>query len=179
MKPSRPRRPGGSRCASTTSLAVLLCLLQVACAAAARERMEALERSIKGYNEAYRWKNFEQAAGFLPANLQGAFLASYEEDDKSLHVEGYQVLAVDMPEPDHAKVRVRYRYMLLPSVTLEHRVVTQHWARVNRRWVLEHEDRPLRALEDPPASEDTFGGPNGDPAAVPADGFDEPGESAP
>jgi hypothetical protein len=140
-------------------------LVSAGCASSPRGGLDELRRSVEGYNEAYRWKNYERAAAFLPGELRPAFLASYEEDDKSLHVEGYQILAVDLKRPNLADVTVRFRYMQLPSVTLEKKVVTQHWAKVNDRWVLEHEDNPIRPVDPDAASgEAGFGGPT--PAAT-------------
>lgn len=147
------------------ALLLSTCAALSGCAATAQDRLDALRRSVEGYNEAYRWKNYERAAAFLPADLRAAFLASYEEDDKSLHVEGYQILSVSFESPDRADVKVRYRYMALPSVVLEQRVVTQHWARVNEQWILEHERDPIRPVEPGAAGLEGYGGPEGPPPA--------------
>ena len=120
----------------------------------------ALQDAVQAYNDAYRWKNYERAALYLPADVRGAFLATYEEDDKSLHVEGYQILQVKRPTEDAAQVVVRTRYMLLPSVTLETKSSVQHWHRLGDNWILESEDDPIRAI-DPgklPEDPDAFGG---------------------
>lgn len=127
---------------------------------------KALQDAVQAYNDAYRWKNYERAALYLPPDLRGAFLAAYEEDDKSLHVEGYQILQVQRPSEDAANVVVRTRFMLLPSVTLETKSSTQRWHRVSDRWILESEDDPIRAIDPSklPKNPDAFGGGAPEPA---------------
>lgn len=142
-------------------------LVSTSCATSpVQERMEALRSSVKEYNEAYRWKNYQRAAVFLPMDQRAAFVASYEEDDKALHVEGYQILAVNFASPEVADVKVRYRFMQLPSVTLERRIVTQHWARVSGQWTLEHENDSIREID--PELAKTFD-PNGFGGPLPED----------
>ena len=140
---------------------IALASLAMACATTRQDEMTSLKRSVEGYNEAFRWKNYPLAAAFLPAEERSAFVAAYEEEDKALHVEGYQILDVTMLSPEAATVSVRYRFMLLPSVTLERRTVTQHWARLKGRWRLEHEDdsiRPLRPTDEPTTADEAASG---------------------
>ena len=134
----------------------------------AKDNMDTLRRSVKGYNEAYRWKNFERAAAYLPEDVRMSFIATYEDDEKSLHVEDYQVLQVKVHDENTADVQVRVTYMMLPSVVVQRRRVTQHWHRVAGQWLLENEDNPIRDLneESTPKNPDAFGG--GEP---------EPGDS--
>ncbi|MEL6185016.1 MAG: hypothetical protein AAFU79_10365 [Myxococcota bacterium] len=141
---------------------LLSCAIASACASGPQPKLDELKSAVEAYNEAYRWKNYPRAASFLPPKQRPAFVASYEEDDKSLHIEGYQVIAVNVSSPEIADVKIRYQFMQLPSVTLEKRIVTQHWALVNGSWILEYEDAPIRPID--PAlvkdlSESTFGGP--------------------
>ena len=108
--------------------------------------LESLRRSVKAYNEAYRWKNFERASAYLPEDLRMSFLAAYEEDEKSLHIEGYQVMQVRMVDERAADVEIRVTYMMLPSVVVQNRRMTQHWHRIGGRWTLETEDNSIRPL---------------------------------
>lgn len=119
-----------------------------------------LQESVEAYNDAYRWKNYQRAALFLPNDMRAAFLATYEEDDKSLHVEDYQVLRADLLSEKSARVLVRTRFMQLPSVTLETKNLIQHWALVGERWILETEENSIREIDPTklPAELDTFGG---------------------
>lgn len=152
----------GARPALALGLILLTLGFEPGCAGSARPgRADDLRRSVEAYNEAYRWKNYARAAAFLPPDLRAPFVASYEEDDKSLHIEGYQVLAVDMRTPEVADIKVRYRYMILPEVTLKQDVVTQHWALVGGSWILEHETGSLRAIDlsfGQPDPDERFGG---------------------
>lgn len=133
----------------------------VGCAAAhMKDAMRELEESLEAYNEAYRWKNYERAAAFVPADLRAAFLATYEDEDNSLHVEDYKVLNVDMQSETAATVVVRVRYMLLPSVNVEKATLVQHWHRLNGAWTLETEEGSIRelSLEKKPRNPEAFGG---------------------
>ncbi len=147
--------------------ALMLGFCLAACAAIQQGGpVEQLRKSVDGYNHAYRWKNYQRAAAFLPPDQRAAFVSAYDEDDKKLHVENYQVLKVDLATEDSAKVFIRYRYMLLPSVTVEKRRVVQHWQRIRGNWLLEQEDDSIvdfmALLEEKPGlkkTEESFGGP--------------------
>ena len=147
---------------------LLVCtFVLAACSAVSGDELEPLRRSVKAYNEAYRWKNFERAASYLPADLRLAFIATYEEDEKSLHIEDYQILQVRVVSETAAKVEVRVTYMMLPSVVVKNRRMTQHWHKVGQRWTLETEDNPIRVIraDEKPQNPDAFGG-SDDPDAV-------------
>lgn len=118
------------------------------CAHESTDSLEDLKTAVTRYNEAFRWKNYPLAAVYLPPDVRPAFVANYEEDDKALHVEGYQIIQVQMVSSKVAEVRVRYRFLQLPSVVLEKRTVTQHWAKVGGRWTLEHEDSSIRPIAE-------------------------------
>ena len=124
----------------------LLAVSLAACAASTQEKVQDLRKSVSDYNYAFRWKNYQHAAAFLPADVRASFISNYEEDDKELNVEGFQIIGVNMKTPEVAEVTVRYQFMELPSVILEKRVVKQHWAVVNGQWLLEHEDKSIRPL---------------------------------
>jgi hypothetical protein len=148
--------PGGSSCASSSQ----------------GDAAALLQRSVEAYNEAYRWKNYERASSFLPLDLRAAFVAAHDDDEKSLHVEDYQILSVDHPRDDAADIRVRLTYILLPSNTVEKRTVVQHWQRVGGAWTLEAEDNSIRPIDTraAPRAPDAFGGeaPEGAPTEVEA-----------
>lgn len=132
-----------------------------------RESLQELEESLEAYNEAFRWKNYERAAGYLPADQRASFLGTYEDEENSLHVEDFQILRVDMAGDDAAIASVRVRYMLLPSVNVGKTTLVQHWHRVNGTWVMEREENSIRELDrdKTPRNPEAFGGPDpeGDP----------------
>ena len=147
---------------------LLAVLALTACASSSpkadADDLESLRKAVKAYNEAYRWKNFERAASFLPEDRRLSFVDEHQQDEKSLHIEGYQVLQVQMDSDVAARVQVRVTFMMLPSVVVQNRRLTQHWHRVNQRWMLEAEDnaiRPLRKEAQSPNDNynpDAFGG---------------------
>ncbi|MEO1338973.1 MAG: hypothetical protein AAFV29_25240, partial [Myxococcota bacterium] len=147
-------------------LVLLAAMLGVAtaagCAGSATsgDKLETLRRSVKAYNEAYRWKNFERAASFLPRDLRMSFVATYEEDEKSLHIEDYQILQVRVLNEKAADVEVRVIYMMLPSVVVKNRRMTQHWRKIGARWTLETEENSIRDIQADarPQDPDAFGG---------------------
>lgn len=125
----------------------LLLAVTAGCATTGQEAFDELQAAVDGYNSAYRWKNYERAASYLPNDLRAAFIASYEDDEKSLHVEGYRLLRVDFDGENAATVHVRVRYMLLPSISVENRTLVQHWHKVNDVWILETEENSIRDVE--------------------------------
>lgn len=131
------------------AVVVLACALG-GCSTSSKTLMEGLQNSVEGYNEAYRWKNYERAAGFLPADLRAAFLDAYRDDDNSLQIDDYSIVKVDLENDASAKVTIRVSYIQLPSVTVEKATLVQHWKRLGGEWILETEDNSLRKIE--PAS---------------------------
>lgn len=134
---------------------LLLGLALSACAGSTSDGMKELQKSVDAYNTAVRWKNFHQAASFLPNDLRTAFVTYFDEESPSLHIEGVEILKVDVKSDDKAQVTVRYRYMLLPSVVIDRKVVQQSWHRIDGDWILETEDPPLvdYTAADPDADE--------------------------
>jgi hypothetical protein len=129
------------------ALVIALVVLSTGCASTqTKNTLEALQESVDGYNEAYRWKNYERAASYLPEDMRQSFLTAYEDSDNSLHVEDYQVLKVDL-DGDAAKVTLRLRYMQLPSVTVERKTLVQHWHKIGGVWIMETEDNSIREIE--------------------------------
>lgn len=127
--------------------ALLLAASGCATTGGGSSELQELQESVEAYNDAYRWKNYQRAALFLPPDMRAAFLATYEEDDKALHIEDYQILRADMLDESSAKILVRVRFMLLPSVTLETKNLVQHWQMVGGRWLMETEENSIREID--------------------------------
>lgn len=109
--------------------------------------VERLQEAVEGYNHAFRWKNYERSALYLPNDKRTAFLAAYEDDESSLQVEDYTIRQLDMLSDKAAKVAIKVSYLLLPSVNVKQATLVQHWAEVNGNWVLEAEDNSIRELD--------------------------------
>jgi hypothetical protein len=133
--------------------AALLAWTLGACATAGeRDPMTQLQRAVDGYNEAFRWKNFERASAWLAPDRRAGFVSAHEDDEKSLHVDEYQVLSVDTPAEGEAEVTVRVTFTLLPDVTVQTRKLKQRWRKLDAGWMLEREEHSIRALDaEPPA----------------------------
>jgi hypothetical protein len=127
--------------------ALALVLLVPACAHQHRSALERLQEAVDGYNHAFRWKNYERAAMFLPNDLRATFIAAYEDDEDSLQVEDFAIRKVDLHSDQRATVLVRLRYMLLPSVVVQSTNLTQHWAEIEGQWILESEENSVRDLD--------------------------------
>lgn len=118
------------------------------CAASQKKnRLELFKESVDNYNHAYRWQNYALAANYLPDAKRAAFVAAYDDEKKGIHIEDAQIITVKWLSEDAAEVLVRYRFTMLPSVTLEDRRVLQHWHRVGERWVLENEEHSLLVVD--------------------------------
>ncbi len=133
----------------------------MACATTSQKSQQ-LETSVDAYLEALRWKYYERAAGFRPNDLRASFLAAFEDEGTGLQIEDIQVLRVDVKSEASADITVRYRYMRLPSVTVQTEMIRQSWHRVDGKWLLEFEEPPLIEINPnkvpPPKTEDDFGG---------------------
>lgn len=116
------------------------------CATTSKEKMTQLQDSVLGYNEAYRWQNYEQAASYVPADLRAAFLATYDDAENALHIEDYQILKIDSDQDDAATVTIRVRFTQLPSVNVEKKTLVQHWHKLEGHWILESEENSLREI---------------------------------
>lgn len=116
-----------------------------------KDTLERLKESVEGYNHAFRWKNYERAAIFIPQDLRAAFVAAYEDDETSLQIEDYTVVKVDLIDEKSAKVSVNVRYLLLPSVVVQKALLQQEWHEVDGQWILETEKNSIRPL-DPTAT---------------------------
>ncbi len=113
----------------------------------AAAKLEALNEAVEAYNHAYRWKSYGQASAFLPPDLREPFLSAYEDEEASLQIEEYRVLRVSVSSEDSAKVSVKVRYMMLPSVIVQTVTLVQHWQLVAGSWTLETEENSIRPLE--------------------------------
>lgn len=123
-------------------------LLSAGCASMkVQDQLEKLKEAVEGYNQAFRWKNYERAAQYLPVEHRGAFVAAYDDDEKSLQMEDYNVSRVDLISEEAATVSVRVRFLLLPSVVVENRTLTQHWQKIEGAWILETEENSIRKLD--------------------------------
>jgi len=129
-------------------IGVLGLVLASACATTtSKSAVELLQESVEAYNHAFRWKNYERAAQYLPQAQRAGFLAAYEDDESSLQVEDFTVRSVEVLSEKAATVSIKVSYLMLPSTSVQQSTLVQHWAEVNGAWVLEAEDNSIRKIE--------------------------------
>ena len=134
--------------ARVLGLIASLALVVSSCASMkVQDDLEKLKEAVEGYNQAFRWKNYERASLYLPGEKRAAFMTAYDDDERSLQMEDYQVSKVDLLSEEQATVSVRVRFLLLPSVVVENRTLTQHWQRIQGEWILEEEEASIRKLD--------------------------------
>ena len=129
-----------------STLLVSLCF--VGCAAVGQKNdMNRLQEAVESYSHAYRWKNYDSAVLMLQPDLREPYLAAYEEDESSLQIEDIRVVRVELEAPDRAKITLRTRFMLLPSVTVQKKKLTQYWVKIGDQWLMEAEENSIRLID--------------------------------
>ena len=127
---------------------LLLGLCLAACATVGQKNdMNRLQEAVESYTHAYRWKNYDSAVLMLQPDLREPYLAAYEEDESSLQIEDIRVVKVQLEAPDRAKITLRTRFMLLPSVTVKKKKLTQYWVKIGDQWLMEAEENSIRLID--------------------------------
>lgn len=137
--------------------ALALALLLAGCSAAKPNPADRLKEAVEAYNHAFRWKNYERAAMFIPSDIRSAFVSAYADDESALQVEDYSIRKVDWEGENAATVSVHIRYLLLPSVTVQQQTLIQHWQDIDGNWILETEENSIKQLKEtaPPFEQPT------------------------
>jgi hypothetical protein len=136
----------------TLRLLLVASLSLSACAAPGSGDMD-LSRSVSMYNDALRWKRFEQAAAFIPADARAAFLERYLATEDRLQIESLEVRSVvsipeqDVPTFDVVVVASAY---LLPSNVVERITLIERWQQRGGVWRMVHADHDLAPPQEPP-----------------------------
>ncbi|MBI2378414.1 MAG: hypothetical protein HYV07_30730 [Deltaproteobacteria bacterium] len=118
-----------------------------------KESLDALKEAVDEYNHAFRWKNYPEAARFLPVDHRASFIASYEDEAEGIEIEELTIGGVNVINPTYAQVTVRLRYTRLPSITIQKRTATQHWHETEGHWSLENEENSILKPSKKPANE--------------------------
>ena len=129
-------------------LIILATLCFAGCATVGQKSdMNRLQKAVESYTHAYRWKNYDSAVLMLQPDLREPYLAAYEEDESSLQIEDIRVVRVELEAQDRAKITLRTRFMLLPSVTVQKKKLTQYWVKIGDQWLLEAEENSIRLID--------------------------------
>lgn len=128
-----------SRFAVVCLLAALVSgLVVTGCPAMDASRRRDLDEAIFMYQRDLRWQRCGQAAERMLADLRGPFMERCGALEGQLQIESIDVLDVQVEEgAKAATLRVRYTYLLSPSLTLQQVTVTEHWVNNQARWVME------------------------------------------
>ena len=111
---------------------------------ASQTAAKTLKASITGFNADLRWKRFNGAANFLPAEERSQFLEHYLSLEKDLFIQSLEVKNVDFQQTqlpsdlensiEQAQVLVMAEYYILPSTVVKRQPVTQNWEYRNGSW---------------------------------------------
>ncbi len=127
-------------------LPVLVALLFCACAGPV-EVGPGLPKTVKGFSEALRWRDFQTAALYLQPHAREVFLAAFSRDDEDLHIVDSRILKVDLHDGEGwAEADYQMEYYRLPSSQVK------KW-RWRQRWVLVREKMTKPGywlIENPP-----------------------------
>jgi hypothetical protein len=146
VRKARKVLKGGMRVKDNTMKALvrLAAALPAAIAAAAvlgscmEKKKDALEMSIKDFNNSLRWKKYQDAAGYLPPELRGPFIEAAEKDEKDLNITDYEFKDqfVDR-ELGKAVVRVKITWYKNNEAVEKSGHITQRWVARGDAWVIE------------------------------------------
>lgn len=119
----------------TAARAVLL-LLALGWAACSMPMQMQLDERLKHFSQAYRWKQFELAAGFVDTETRGRFAVSHQglQEKVTISDVGMQVIAYD-EDKGEATVLMSVSSAILPSTRSKNRVSELHWRHTDEGWV--------------------------------------------
>lgn len=96
------------------------------------------------FSEAIRWQRYRTCGRMVAEEISDSFRASIVDVSEDLQITDGEVLSIDWPEDSEAAtVRVRFRWVQLPSITEQTVTVEQRWEdRTNRGWTLAKMESP-------------------------------------
>lgn len=135
-----------------TTLGLATLALVVSCAGPPRRGGEQLTTDLRGYNEALRWRRYDDAAARLPVVEREAFLDARQELDEDLRIDEYEVERIKLSKDEKtAVVQVRYVWHLDSIGVVHETIQEQDWEFQPPGWLLIAERRkrghPLPLVE--------------------------------
>ena len=130
--------PGLARIALLLALAGTLGIVG-GCAQRARriQRTGHLVDSAQAFSHALRWKRYRICDRFVAPELKASFHDRFAESDDDLRVTDAEIVGVDWPpEATAATVRLRLRWVRLPSLTEHVTTLEQTWEDRLNGWLL-------------------------------------------
>ena len=101
-------------------------------------RSAALIKSAQAFNDGLRWQHFQKCDRLVAPEIAGAFHAQIVDVSETLQITDGELVGVDWPEDSEAAtVRVKLRWVQLPSIIVQTATIEQRWEdRTNRGWTL-------------------------------------------
>ncbi|HUJ63201.1 MAG TPA: hypothetical protein VLX92_32105 [Kofleriaceae bacterium] len=125
-----------------------LILLVAGCGQLAAAQGEALDDTVRAFNDDMTWAKFDVAAAHLPPAQRVQFIDDWEDRSKDLHVTGYTVVKVVQKGATEARVEVKLEWYKESEGTVHETYAQQIWERHGKLWLLVDEAR-LRGPEMP------------------------------
>lgn len=89
------------------------------------------------YHRDLRWQRFSQASKHMDPALREAYMDYASQVEGRLDVDSIDIIDVDLNEAkDEATVRVRFSYVLQPSLRVDTLIIKERWKREPSGWQL-------------------------------------------
>jgi hypothetical protein len=114
----------------TAALAVLLPFLAAGCASVTQRKLnpEGLREAVVKFNDAVRWRDYQQAALWVSAVQQEAYWRQTEDLRDDVRIVDYQIQRVDYDaNTASGLVTLRYRFYKVQNPQLQFKNVQQRW----------------------------------------------------
>jgi hypothetical protein len=136
------------------TLVLFVVTIVLACAGQPKRSGELLTTDLRVYNEALRWRRYDDAAARLPVAQREAFLDERQELDEDLRIDEYEVERIKLDrEEKTAVVLVKYVWHLDSTGIVHETLLEQDWEFQERGWWLVAERRkrgqPLPHVAEP------------------------------
>lgn len=106
-------------------------------------RSAALVQSAQTFAEALRWQRFQRCGGYLAPEVREEFQARIAAAEGALEITDSELVDVQWAEDDvAATVRVRMRWLELPSLVERRATVEQRWEERKEGWLLSRMEVP-------------------------------------
>ena len=145
--------------------------------------MQALDDSIRLYNENVRWQKWEVAANFLPQKERSKWVDESDERGKDLKVTEYDVVRVMPQGQKAADVQVKVSWYKNSEGTVHETHEMQKWQKKGKQWLMIDESRlrgtEMPGLAEPPLKKDKADGSDGSDGDADADANAKSADAAP
>jgi len=94
----------------------------------AAQKQDMLMQNVKDFNNNLRWKRYDHAAQYMPADMSEAFTETMEKDDENLSITDFEFKEiVASPDGNSLKVKVKIAWHKKNEGVEKKAVLTQNW----------------------------------------------------